>query len=499
MSIILDLDPVGLHLPTGAYNPRMKIRGNVPWRTLCFALALALSAGFTLARAQGQTPRRRIAVFGSSVAFGTGDELGREGYTGRLREMLAPRGWEVLNQSRGGDNTKTMAPRFAPDGPPQPNVRYLTPVDPNYVLLGLSLGNEGIRNGTTAGEKDQIFAQFEAGMRGFVDRSRATHIVPIITLCYARNDFTEVEYGYTRRMNLLINSWDVPSVDFLGAVDDGTGRWAKGFWWDSLHPNASGHDELTTTFVPTLFDALEQGKPLPKKSAAAGFAHVTGGSAPIEFSPADKMHPFAMSVQVRAQGDGVYAAINGASLTATTAVKHIERARGGAVDLEETTLTPAGSAHAQISVAKGVWTYTAANGSTAIPSNVKADSAWHQIVVSHYTARGETLFFVDGQLAGHVAERFEPKSFIVGGSGAVDDVEPAHGRPADFKELMIYRSALNADEVAALAKGMLLQASLEIYSPLADAAFRRGQPIQNLAQATTFAKVGEGTVARGTK
>src|SRR6476660_9125399 len=87
----------------------------------------------------------RIAVFGSSVANGTGDELGKEGYTGRLRALLAARGWEVLNQSRGGDNTKTMAPRFAPEGEPQPNVRYLLPVHPNYVLLGLSLGNEGIR------------------------------------------------------------------------------------------------------------------------------------------------------------------------------------------------------------------------------------------------------------------------------------------------------------------------------------------------------------------
>ena len=464
---------------------------------LCLLLAAIAVAGLAHIGVRAQTAKRRIAVFGSSVAFGTGDELGREGYTGRLRDMLAPRGWEVLNQSRGGDNTKTMAPRFAPDGPPQANVRYLLPVDPNYVLLGLSLGNEGIRNGTTTAEKDAIFTQFETGMRGFIDKSRANHIVPIVTLCYARNDFTEVEYGYTRRMNLLINTWDVPSVNFLGAVDDGTGKWAKGFWWDSLHPNASGHDELTTTFVPTLFDALEQGKPLPKKSTASGFAHVTGGSAPIEFSPADKMHPFAMSVQVRAQGDGVYAAINGASLTATTATKHIERARGGAVDLEETTLTPAGPAHAQVALINGLWTYTSADGSTRIRSQVKADSAWHQIVVSHYTARGETLFFVDGQLAGHVAERFEPKSFIVGGAGGADDREAAHGRPADFKELLIYRSALNGDEVAALAKGTLLQASLEVYSPLADAAFTRSQPLQNLAQATTFAKIGDGTVVRG--
>src|SRR5580765_4175225 len=240
------------------------------------ALVLAV-AGLALVHAQKPAvPPRRIAVFGSSVANGTGDDIGHEGYTGRLRELLAPRGWEVLNQSRGGDNTKTMAPRFAPIGEPDPKVRYLLTVNPGYALLGLSLGNEGIQNGTTRAEKDAIYAQFETGMRGFVARSREHHIVPIITLCYTRNDFTSVEYEYTRRMNLAINGWDVPSVNFLGAVDDGTGKWAKGFWHDSLHPNAAGHDELLKTFVPTMFAAIEQGKATPVRSTTGGFARVKG-------------------------------------------------------------------------------------------------------------------------------------------------------------------------------------------------------------------------------
>src|SRR5258708_36486050 len=101
---------------------------------------------------------------------------------------MAPGGWEVLNQARGGDNTRTMAPRFAPEGAPDPKIRYLLPVNPSYALLGLSLGNEGIQNGTTKAEKDAIYSQLESGMRGFVARSRAHHIVPIITLCSTRND-----------------------------------------------------------------------------------------------------------------------------------------------------------------------------------------------------------------------------------------------------------------------------------------------------------------------
>ena len=256
-----------------------------------------------------------------------------------------------------------MAPRFAPEGAPDPKVRYLLTVNPGYALLGLSLGNEGIQNGTTKAEKDAIYNQFEAGMRGFVERSRQHHIVPVITLCYTRNDFTQVEYEYTRRMNLAINAWDVLSVNFLGAVDDGTGKWAKGFWHDSLHPNAAGHDELLRTFVPTLFEAIEQAKPAPKRSTATGFAHVEGGATAISFTPDHSMHPFAFGVTVRTTRDGSIASVSGSTLTAAMAMKTEERGGGrGALQFETTTLTNGEPFLAAIGVQGGVWTYKAANG-----------------------------------------------------------------------------------------------------------------------------------------
>jgi hypothetical protein len=118
-----------------------------------------------------------------------------------------------------------------------------------------------------------------------------------------------------------------------------------------------------------------------------------------------------------------------------------------------------------------------------VRSEVKADGRAHRVLVSHFTARGETLFFVDGHLAGRAAERLEPKRFELGGPGE-----------ADVKDLLIYRSALNADEVAALESGTLLQASLEVYSPLADAHLRSGEAVLNVAQSLTSAKVGVGSV-----
>ena len=456
----------------------MKRAGN--HQAIRFGLIVALLLAVVATQYAGaQAPRpRRVAVFGSSVANGTGDELRKEGYTGRLRELLAPKGWEVLNLSRGGDNTRTMAPRFAPEGTPQPNTRYLLPVNPGYVVLGLSLGNEGIINAKTPEDKDGIFTQYQAGIRGFVDRSRQNNIVPVVTLCYTRNDFTAVEYEYTRRMNLLINTWDVPSVNFLGAVDNGEGKWADGFWNDGLHPNASGHSELLTTFVPSLFEALERGKPTPAMERADGFTRISGGASPLRFFPESTIHPFAVVMNVRAQGDGSVGAIDGKILDAAS-------------DGKRTQLTPSSAFNSNLGTQGGVWVYRSANGST-IASDVKADTSWHQVVLSHYTARGETLLFVDGRLAGRTAERLQPERFVFGAGG-----RPASGRSrqVDLKDVMVYRSALNADEAAALQKGTLLQASLELYAPLRDRNLAPGAALENRAQSLSALRVGDGALA----
>jgi lysophospholipase L1-like esterase len=444
----------------------------------------------------GQTARlypHRIAVFGSSVAFGNGDEYGREGYTGLLRQMMAARGWEVLNQSRPGDNTKTVVLRLEPQATPDPKLRYLLPMNPAYAVIGLSLGNEGVLEAKTKEDKDAIYKQYADGTKGLIDTLRQHNIVPVLALAYARSDFTPVEYEYTRRMNVLQNTWDLPSINVLGAIDDGQGRWAPGFTFDVRHPNASGHKEFSYAIVPTLFEALEKGKPLPSKPAdARGFARIAKGVEPLTFEPPEVVHPFAISVMVRTQGDGTVAAVSGSTLAAKTEAKTFG-GPGKPVRFDSTTLSVDRPFTATIGVQNGKWTYRPAAGS-AIASGVQADGLWHHVVLSHYTARGETLFFVDGQLAGRTGERLQPNRFVLGGPGKGGSVPGP--KEADYKDFFLFRSALNADEVAVLHEGKLLQASLEIYSPLADTDFAAGGEIENRAQSLTALKKGPDRITR---
>ena len=466
------------------------------------AAALILAIGAPPADAQGGDHPKRIALWGSSVPNGTGDETNQGGYTGRLRELLEPRGWEVINVSRGGDNTITITPRFEPEGTSDPDTRYLTPVDPGYVVIALSLGNEGImrcppgqespRCAASQEAQDAVFQQWADGMQRLIQRARDNNIIPIVGNTYARGDFNEAEYAQTRQMNLLINTWDVPSVNLLGAVDDGSGRWARGFFPEPIHPNAAGHTEMFHAFVPTMFDALAAGKPIPQKSDAAGFARIGGNArSPLTLDVDDTMRSFGVTFTVRAEGEGTVASLGGE--TVDHAVDWVTVPfRQASLDFEAMTLSATGRRfNASIAIQNGRWVYASANGNAVSTLAPSADGQWHTVTLTHYVARGVTEFWVDGRMVGVIEERLQPDRFVLGGPGP--DWSTALPAPADYKDWMVHRAGLNADEVRALHEGTLLQSSLELYAPLT------GEPFDNHAQSLSEVTVEAGAVEATTE
>jgi hypothetical protein len=350
-----------------------------------------------------------------------------------LKELLEKRGWSVVNVSRGGDNTISIQPRV--DG-------QLLPEKPGYVLIGLSLGNEGLTGAKTDQARENVCKQYQAGLLGLIKRFRAEGIRPVVGLCYANSLFDAGQYEFTRQTNLAINGWDVPSVNLLGAIDEGQGKWAKGCEADPLHPNSRGHEEMFYAIVPTLFDAMAAGKPIPQRVKAEGFVRLNSVTF-LSFTPKDTMHPFAMGFQCRVAGDGEIGLI---------------RHEKGLIKLE---------------VKQGKLVYVNAAGRPVSVGAWKAGK-WGEVAVSHRYAKGETLIFVDGKLSGTVQERFVPLEFALGGSKEVD-----------YRQWVVYRSSLNSDEVKALYDGKLLQASLEVYVPLND----RTEGVKNRAQSLSVVEV----------
>ena len=128
-------------------------------------------------------------------------------------------------------------------------------------------------------------------------------------------------------------------MNFLGATDDGAGRYPTGFDFDDKHPNASGHREFFYAFVPSLFEALEKGKLTPQRiEPGKGFMRiVSSGFAPLSFGTRDTIHSFALSFEIRADSNGTIAGISGSTLSSSTEAKRA--GARGQTQFQSTTLS----------------------------------------------------------------------------------------------------------------------------------------------------------------
>lgn len=376
----------------------------------------------------------KIVYFGSSVPYGEG-ATDKKGYTSLFSDILKQRissngkVWKTVNISIGGDNTQKVLKRYDSD---------LLPQNGNYVIFALALGNEGIHeHGQTK------FDQFETNIKTLISKAKSDGYTPIITNSYTRNDYNEKDYRFIKKMNLLIQTWDVPSINLLGAVDDLSGRWVDGFWADGGHPNDAGHAEMSYTIVPSLFDALESNKPVPKNIKGSYIKLSKNKS--IAFIPEHIVHPFTTSISFKTGRPGTLLQINDIAGTGTVSVN-----------------------------SQGKLVYSSANSGSVTGSTKVDDNKWHKVTITHYYAKQLTMLYCDSALQGTVGERLVNKGVKIGGAG--------NPKKLAFKNWLFYRSAMNLEEIKYLAKDSLLKSSLELYAPLDGRKVSVSNPLVNLAQ-----------------
>lgn len=357
-----------------------------------------------------------ITVIGSSVANGQGADS-NEGYAYMLGSLLSDR----YDNNLSDNNFYTSGVAVNSNN----SINVLNRFDDlinnhgSFAILGLGLGNEGIHN---AANPDAIYAQWKTNILQLVSQINAEGKPAVVTNNYPRGDYNATDYAYVRQMNLEMQQWDVPTVNFLGALDNckGNGQWADGYQVDGdvYHPNTAGHLELMHAFVPSLFDAIKAGKEQPMRTFVSHGTTLTSQSV-LTLEPEDQVHAFTFAINVRAD------------VACTPITFHFAD----------------GSAHSlSISVAQ-------------------ADGAWHQYAISYYYAAGRIFTYIDGvAIADEEVSQLELSHIEVGGN----DIE--------VSEMFFYRSGMNNDEIIALNEGKMLKSSLEIYAPLINGS------LENLAQ-----------------
>jgi len=265
---------------------------------------------------------KRLVVVGSSVPRGFGaysagtyqnpggedvdgngspDTFASRGYAGLIKSHVEANGWTFNNQSIGGNDTVDVRARYAVD---------VIPENPEILLIGLSMANEGL---TFTNDPQSVLESFEAGMLEIIQDARDEGYYPVVGLVYPNRLFDYEKYDYVKRMNLIMNTWDVPSINLLGAIDNGEGHWAEGFVFNDAHPNVPGHEALYHAVVPTLFDAIDQGQTtVPTYPSGSGYLRLTqdlAEAAPLAYTPAETLRAFTTNFKVRTTDTGTVAAV----------------------------------------------------------------------------------------------------------------------------------------------------------------------------------------------
>lgn len=409
-------------------------------RNKIYCIILILLSPFVRTEALTGIDSLKISIFGSSVAKGQGaeqfkgyaDQYGQE-LKERYNERLSPNAFYISNISIGGNKTTDLLARY----------RDVVADSALFVIIGLSMGNEGIHESE---DKQSVFNQFRDNMLTLIERLRSDGKVPVVVNNYTRGDYDDTDYAYIKKMNMLIHTWDVPSVNSLGAIDDGSGHWAQGFIDDLWHPNTAGHQEFMYAMVPSLFDALLMEKPLPQRDVSASLK--LSETERIVLNAEGRIHPFTICLRVKTAGPALLLTFDSAEDESVASVRVNEDGnivyRTPAADVLATTDSPMG------------------------------DGDWHDVAVTYYYARNYTALYVDGEEVGGVQGNFTPGgTFTIGGDAF------------SLAEISFWRAGMNQDEMRAHNQGDMLKSSLEIYSPLR---FDSDGNIVNLAQSANTLK-----------
>mmetsp|Transcript_49314 Transcript_49314/g.81880 ORF Transcript_49314/g.81880 Transcript_49314/m.81880 type:complete len:236 (-) Transcript_49314:45-752(-) len=203
-----------------------------------------------------------ILVVGSSVAAGSVASTNK-GWVALLANALAHKyAYSLVNEAQGGLNIEITREVLS---------FTLKRFQPRFVIIGLSLANEGLPWTSNAKQALQVSRNFEKGMKLMVSMVIANNAQPVLGSVYPFDEYRDFHVKELRRVHVAMIQWGWPVLNFLSALDDGHGHWRVGTAADAGHPNDAGHRAMFNAIDLSLF---APNVPAEQESRATGDVHV---------------------------------------------------------------------------------------------------------------------------------------------------------------------------------------------------------------------------------
>lgn len=403
------------------------------------------------------TYSKRITVIGSSVAYGTG-ATGNNGYLRRLATALSasPYNFTTTNVSIGGNNTTDVINRFYAD---------VTPTNPDIIIVGLSLANEGILGAT---DKAALCDSYIKNIFKIVEMGLQIGCKVVVSGCYPHNDYTATDYYFLKQTNQILENSSIPYINVLGAVDTGTGHWRTGMFADAGHPNDVGAEAMFRVIPLSLFDRITHGEYLQPISLPQDYI-LTPGPQTTEL----------ISVY-RPEND----------FGSVTAMVNVRRPTGISAGRALLTFvsTGASTAHLRVRNNVDVWALQFGDGATNLIDSTIASSNNKRVnlcIRSNYYTNSYS-FFIDGVLIDTVVQDVGIITHIR--FGCREDSPSVNAGDYEFSGFAVWRTALSDEQIYDAVNGKYSKASLCLLSPPVDSEIKQNGSLVNLAPSSTTLK-----------
>jgi lysophospholipase L1-like esterase len=415
---------------------------------------------------------KKIVVYGSSVAYGTG-ATNNQGWAFKLGQALISRGWTFVNKSIGGNNTTNLIDRFYTD---------LVPENPDVVVIGLSLLNEGLASQSTETGMDNVMNGFVTNMFKLIDMCRQQNFKVVVMGPYAGNWVTSIYYKYLKQLNMTLEESDVPFINLLYTVDDGTGKFRAGMYADDAHPNDIGHETMYRAIPLSMFDRLGNSMTkrdiFPRTSSyiqfdAPGNADSYTGY-PLYFAPETAYGSYTIMGRFRRMEGSVggVAVISTNNLANTVAGGVRVRAPQDYFDL----------------AIEG--TPNVAGGPTYGP--LSSDNLTHHVAYTFDYYTNTYSLFVDGVKMTNstaVAGNITPPAFVFM-SRLYDNGVGGYAKGWEVSDIACYRVAYDEETINQAYRGDYPKGSLDLFAPCNDADLTNTTQLINTAPTSSKLKIG---------
>ncbi len=401
-------------------------------------------------QSQPATESKRIVIYGSSVAAGTGASTYANSWAGLFTTAMTAKGYTISNQSIGGNSTANLLSRFWTD---------VAPLAPDFVILCSGFPDDGYDQTT-----------FVANTHRLIKMIRSIGATPVIFGQYGDNTVNPNIIIRKRQMYAYFDKLGIQVTDMLGSVTDpATGYWLPGTFSDALHPNDTGHAIMFNCIPLTWFDNYNFQVASDKHLTSAAWTIGVGNASNIPI--------------------GATLATAAPSWTAAVWVK--DNSTPGRVAIG--VLDGTGAMVMRIRSQSNVWEATLASGSTVLSTVNAISRQWHHVAATYQGNTGELKLYIDGVYIGVTTGTYTGAlTFSFGGRG---DISAANLVGGSIAMPVAYRACLELDDIKQLYGGNIPVRSLEFYSSLTQ--LPTGTLVRNEADTSTLGSVGDITYTSG--